>query len=116
MLGTLRQQAPRQETLADSSRNLWEAGVHGILVTMSVSDSPLQGICGALPRISLAALEELGFAVLPGPFGFDQLDMIANAYDAEVGAAVGDDIRVGSTSTRVVDFVNRGPLFDPLYV
>jgi ectoine hydroxylase-related dioxygenase (phytanoyl-CoA dioxygenase family) len=27
-----------------------------------------------------------------------------------------DDIRVGSSSTRVVDFVNRGPLFDRLYV
>lgn len=46
----------------------------------------------------------------------DQLGVIADVYDAEVGAAVGDDIRVGSTSTRVVDFVNRGPLFDPLYV
>jgi hypothetical protein len=29
-----------------------------------------------------------------------------------MSAAVEDDIRVGSTSTRVVDFVNRGPLFD----
>lgn len=76
----------------------------------------MQELFGALPRASIAALQELGLAVLPGPFGFDQLDMIANAYDAEVGAAVGDDIRVGSTSTRVTDFVNRGPLFDPLYV
>jgi hypothetical protein len=41
---------------------------------------------------------------------------MADAYDAEVGAAVGDDIHVGSTSTRVVDFVSRGPVFDPLYV
>jgi ectoine hydroxylase-related dioxygenase (phytanoyl-CoA dioxygenase family) len=41
---------------------------------------------------------------------------VANAYDAEVSAAVGDDIRAGSTSTRVTDFVNRGPVFDPLYV
>ncbi len=63
-----------------------------------------------------AALEESGFVVLPGPFAVEQLGAVAEAYDAEVGAAVGDDIRVGSTSTRVVDFINRGPLFDPLYV
>lgn len=76
----------------------------------------MHGVSGALPLASMAALEEVGFVVLPGPFALDQLDMIANAYDAEIGAAVEDEIRVGSTSTRVVDFVNRGPLFDPLYV
>ena len=64
----------------------------------------------------MAALEESGFLVLPWPFPVEQLDAVADACDAEVGAAVGDDIRVGSTSTRVMDFVNRGPLFDPLYV
>jgi ectoine hydroxylase-related dioxygenase (phytanoyl-CoA dioxygenase family) len=63
-----------------------------------------------------AALEGSGFVVIPGPFPLEQLGAVADAYDAEVAAAVGDDIRVGSTSTRVVDFVNRGPVFDPLYV
>jgi ectoine hydroxylase-related dioxygenase (phytanoyl-CoA dioxygenase family) len=63
-----------------------------------------------------AALEESGFVVLPGPFPVEQLGAVADAYDAEVGAAVADDIRAGSTSTRVTDFVNRGPLFDPLYL
>lgn len=76
----------------------------------------MQGVYGALPPASMATLEELGFVVLPGPFALDQLDMIASAYDTEVGTAIGEDIRMGSTSTRVVDFVNRGPLFDPLYV
>lgn len=76
----------------------------------------MPGASGALPMASMAALEELGFVVIPGPLALDQLGMMANAYDAEVEAAVGDDIRVGATSTRVVDFVNRGPLFDPLYV
>ena len=76
----------------------------------------MQGVSGALSLAAMVALEESGFVVLPGPFVVDQLGMVANAYDAEVSAAVGDDIRVGSTSTRVVDFVNRGPLFDPLYV
>ena len=102
--------------VAQHIANLCDAGVRDILVTMSVGDSPMQGVSGALPLASMAALEESGFVVLPGPFALDQLDIIANAYDSEVGAAVGDDIRVGSTSTRVADFVNRGPLFDRLYV
>lgn len=76
----------------------------------------MQAGSGALPLAAMAALEESGFVVLPGPFPVEQLGAVADAYDAEVGAAIGDDIRVGSTSTRVVDFVNRGPLFDPLYV
>jgi len=76
----------------------------------------MQGGFGALPLASTAALEESGFVVLPGPFPVEQLGAVADAYDAEVDAAVGDDIHVGSTSTRVVDFVNRDPLFDPLYV
>lgn len=96
--------------------NLCNAGSHDILVAMSVGDSPMHGVSGALPLGMMTALEERGFVVFPGPFFLDQLGVIADVYDAEVGAAVGDDIRVGSTSTRVVDFVNPGPLFDPLYV
>jgi hypothetical protein len=76
----------------------------------------MQGGSGALALAAQAALEESGFVVLPGPFPVEQLGAGADAYDAEVRAAVGDDIRAGSTSTRVVDFVNRGPLFDLLYV
>ena len=76
----------------------------------------MKGGSGALAPAAQAALEESGFVVLPGPFPAEQLGAVADAYDAEVRAAVGDDIRAGSTSTRVVDFVNRGPLFDPLYV
>ena len=76
----------------------------------------MQGGSGALALAAQAALEESGFVVLPGPFPVEQLGAVADAYDAQVRAAVGDDIRAGSTSTRVVDFVNRGPLFDPLYV
>jgi len=73
----------------------------------------MHGVSGALPLGMMTALEERGFVVFPGPFFLDQLGVIADVYDAEVGAAVGDDIRVGSTSTRVVDFVNPGPLFEP---
>ena len=73
-------------------------------------------VSGALPPAAMAALEERGFVVLAGPYPVERISVVADAYDAEVGSAVGDDIRRGSTSTRVVDFVNRGPLFDPLYI
>jgi hypothetical protein len=33
-----------------------------------------------------------------------------------VAGATGDDIKIGSTSDRVNDFVNRGPVFDALYL
>jgi hypothetical protein len=83
---------------------------------MEAERPPMRAASGALPPAAVAALLECGFAVLAGPYPVDRLGVVADAYDAEVGAAVGDDIRIGSTSTRVVDFVNRGPLFDPLYV
>jgi hypothetical protein len=90
--------------------------VHGILGAMEAERQPMRTVSGALPPAAMAALQESGFVVLAGPYPVERLGVVADAYDAEVGAAVGDDIRIGSTSTRVVDFVNRGPLFDPLYV
>jgi hypothetical protein len=77
---------------------------------------PVGVVSGALLPSAVVALQESGFVVVDGPFPPEQLRAVADAYDAEVGAAVGDDVRTGSTSTRVVDFVNRGPVFDPLYV
>jgi ectoine hydroxylase-related dioxygenase (phytanoyl-CoA dioxygenase family) len=62
------------------------------------------------------SLEQSGFVVLPGPFSAERFQEAAGAYDAEVSSAASTDVRVGSTSTRVTDFVNRGPLFDPVYV
>jgi hypothetical protein len=76
----------------------------------------MQAGSGVLPIAAKADLEACGFVMLPGPFAVEQLRAVADAYDAEAGAAMGADIHVGSTSTRVVDFVNRGPLFDPVYV
>jgi hypothetical protein len=64
----------------------------------------------------MSDLQESGFVVVEGPFPIERIGAIADAYDAEVDSAVEDDIRIGSTSTRVVDFVNRGTVFDPLYV
>ena len=76
----------------------------------------MRAVAGALPPAAIAALQEFGFVVLAGPYPVERLGVVADVYDAEVGSAVGDDIRIGSTSSRVLDFVNRGPLFDPLYV
>ena len=71
---------------------------------------------GALPMGAVSELHERGFVVIPGPVPPDRMDRLINAYTTAVASATGDDIRVGSTSTRVSDFVNRGSEFDDLYV
>lgn len=63
-----------------------------------------------------AELVECGFVVLPGPEPPDRVARLTHAYTAAVAAATGDDIRIGSTSDRVSDFVNRGEAFDSIYV
>jgi len=63
-----------------------------------------------------AALQERGFVVLPGPGTPDGVERLADAYTAAVASATANDVRIGSTSTRVSDFVNRGAEFDALYV
>ena len=57
-----------------------------------------------------------GFVVLPGPAPPNDLPLLAAAYDAVVTSADPADVRHGSTTTRVTDFVNRDPMFDRLYV
>ena len=61
-------------------------------------------------------LRNVGFIVIPGPVAPDRLAQLAAAYDAAVASASSDDAGVGSTTTRVNDFVNRGSMFDALYV
>jgi ectoine hydroxylase-related dioxygenase (phytanoyl-CoA dioxygenase family) len=63
-----------------------------------------------------AALEERGFVVLDRAIASIKLARIAKSYDEAVRAAAPADIRVGSQTTRVTDFVNRGPDFDAIYV
>ncbi|HJZ82739.1 MAG TPA: phytanoyl-CoA dioxygenase family protein [Pyrinomonadaceae bacterium] len=69
-----------------------------------------------LPGDAAAELEHQGFVVLPGSFPRDQMARLIDAYTAVMSAASGPDLRMGSTSTRVSDFVNRGTEFDGLYV
>ena len=63
-----------------------------------------------------AELQERGFIVLPGPVPSDRVERLANAYTAAAASATAEHVRIGSTSTRVSDFVNRGPEFDHLYI
>ncbi|HWM90392.1 MAG TPA: phytanoyl-CoA dioxygenase family protein [Thermoanaerobaculia bacterium] len=69
-----------------------------------------------LPMDAVSELQERGFVVIPGPVASDRMELLVNAYTAAVASAAGDDIKIGSTSTRVSDFVNRGAEFDDLYV
>jgi hypothetical protein len=54
--------------------------------------------------------------VLPSMVSPESMERLTTAYAEAVTSATGDDIRVGSTSTKVSDFVNRGAAFDNLYV
>lgn len=69
-----------------------------------------------LPMDAASELQERGFVVLPSPVAPERMELLADAYNAAMASATGDDIRIGSTSTRVSDFVNRGAAFDDLYV
>src|SRR3954469_3380971 len=62
------------------------------------------------------ALDVDGFAVIDGPVPRTRIDALTSAYDRVVEAATPIDKRVGRTTTRVHDLVNRGPEFDCLYV
>jgi hypothetical protein len=70
----------------------------------------------ALPPNAACALSERGFVVLPGLVPTEQMERLAHAYDDAVASATGDDVKTGSTTTRVNDFVNRGADFDGIYV
>jgi ectoine hydroxylase-related dioxygenase (phytanoyl-CoA dioxygenase family) len=72
----------------------------------------------ALSNAAARALDEDGFVVIRGPIEPEDLAALAAAYDVAVENADSADTSDGRTgvTTRVHDFVNRGPAFDPLYV
>ena len=70
----------------------------------------------SLPVDAVSDLAECGFVVLPGPVPSEEMNAFAAAYTAAMTLASHEDTRVGTTSTRVTDFVNRGVAFDGLYV
>lgn len=62
-------------------------------------------------------LDEIGFISIPGVAKSSDLPQLINAYDSAVSLASSDDKRIGSSTTRVNDFVNRGAgEFDSLYI
>jgi ectoine hydroxylase-related dioxygenase (phytanoyl-CoA dioxygenase family) len=69
-----------------------------------------------LPSSALQELLDSGLVVIPGPVASKRLAQFAQAYDLAVASAPPADVSVGSTTTRVHDFVNRGPEFDELYI
>ena len=69
-----------------------------------------------VPSGMLAALQDSGFVLLPQAVGPERLPCLLAAYHLAVASATGDDVRHGSTSTRVTDFVNRGGAFDDVYM
>jgi hypothetical protein len=69
-----------------------------------------------LPAHAASELEERGFVVLPGVVAAGSMERLTTAYTEAVTSATGDDIRIGSTSTKVSDLVNRGAAFDNLYI
>src|SRR6187399_419385 len=61
---------------------------------------------------------DIGFVVIPGPFSRSACEQLSLAYDRAVAAADPSDVHSGKTnsSTRISDFVNRGPEFDKIYI
>jgi ectoine hydroxylase-related dioxygenase (phytanoyl-CoA dioxygenase family) len=68
-----------------------------------------------LPPDAARQLLDIGFVVMRGPIASDDVPRVQDAYDRAVATADAADVRI-SSSTRVTDFVNRGPEFDSIYV
>src|SRR5688500_18092137 len=71
---------------------------------------------GELPADVARLLDDIGFAVIPGAIALTRLPTLRAAYDRAVASADPADVGSGRTTTRVWDFVNRGPEFDEIYV
>jgi len=70
----------------------------------------------SLPVDAVSDLAERGFVVVSGPVPSEEMNAFVAAYTAAMTSASDEDTRVGTTSTRVSDFVNRGVAFDARYV
>jgi hypothetical protein len=70
----------------------------------------------ALPADAALELHHRGFTVIPDALSPAGLERLSHAYDAATSSATGAGTKIGSTTTRVDDFVNRGEVIDALYV
>jgi len=71
---------------------------------------------GCLSPEAVCALNADGFVVIPGPVRQEEISGLIEAYDNAICRAEPTDVAVGSTTTRVSDFVNRASIFDQLYL
>lgn len=71
-----------------------------------------------LPPDGARQLRETGFFVMPGPVIQGGYQQLSDAYDRAVATADPADMHIGRTrsSTRIEDFVNRGPEFGGIYI
>ena len=84
--------------------------------TLDPNSIRLISMADALSASARQALVDAGFVVIPGPIPGDHLEPVSEAYDISVASADAADVGIGRTTTRVHDFVNRDPAFDPIYV
>jgi Phytanoyl-CoA dioxygenase (PhyH) len=68
-----------------------------------------------MPPEAARQLGNLGYMVLPGPAIPGGCARLSGAYDRAVSTADPQDVSIRS-STRVSDFVSRGPEFDGIYI
>jgi Phytanoyl-CoA dioxygenase (PhyH) len=64
---------------------------------------------------SVQQLIESGFVVIPGPVSSSRFPELSLVYDEVMNSGTSPDFKVGSTTTRMYDLVNRGPAFDDVY-
>jgi hypothetical protein len=70
----------------------------------------------ALPAEAAQELDHRGFTVISDAVPRAALRRLGNIYDEAMSSAPSGDMKVGSTTTRLGDFVNRGEEIDALYV
>jgi hypothetical protein len=91
---------------------------HGHMATGVKTRADWHSAISTESRLSPQAARELheqGFTIVPGPVPASGLDQYSMAYDRDVAVADPSDVSVRS-STRIDDFVNRGPEFDGIYI
>ncbi len=88
---------------AESSNNAW----HGVIAAEM-----------RLEPDAARQLRELGFVVISGPVTAGGHEQLSEAYDRAAASADPADVHTGKTgaTTRINDFVNRGPEFDGIYL
>ena len=70
---------------------------------------------GALPADAAEELQHRGFTIIPAAVPPVPLERLRHEYDAAISSASSADLTIGSTTTRLGDFVNRGEEIDALY-